>query len=68
MSTEYSDYSEEDLYQTKRYKEWLESRPRCDYCEEPIEEDFAYELDNQLICESCLLDYMRDYHRKRIGF
>lgn len=68
MSTEYSDYSEEDLYQTKLYKEWLASRPICDYCDEPIEEDYAYEFDDQLICETCLLEYMRDNHLKRIGF
>lgn len=68
MSTEYSDYSEEDLYQTKRYKEWLESRPRCDYCDEPIEEDYAYEFGDDLICETCLQDYIHDNHLKRIGF
>jgi formylmethanofuran dehydrogenase subunit E len=64
--SEYSDYSEEDFYLTKRYKGWLSSRPLCDDCGEPIEEDFAYEIDGRTLCEECFMDYMREHYRKRI--
>jgi hypothetical protein len=32
----------------------LEQLPKCDYCEEPIQDEYAYRIDNELICQECL--------------
>jgi formylmethanofuran dehydrogenase subunit E len=37
----------------------LEKLPVCDYCEEPIQSDYYYEIDNECICEECLNDNFR---------
>ena len=35
--------------------EWkLSMCPVCDYCEDPIQEDFYYEINGEVICEHCL--------------
>lgn len=28
--------------------------PKCEYCGEPIQDDFCYEFNDMLICEECL--------------
>lgn len=63
---EYSDYSAEDMRREKMYERWLETRPRCDYCCEPIEEESAYWIDERWICESCIDDYLNEYHKERV--
>lgn len=40
----------------------LERRPHCEYCDEPIQEDTYYWVDNQMICEHCLIEYMNEHH------
>ncbi len=37
----------------------LEERPRCDICNEYIQEDFLYEINDELICENCLNEQFR---------
>lgn len=32
----------------------LEERPVCSQCDEPIQEDFAYRINDELICEDCM--------------
>lgn len=66
MITEYSDYSEEDARRAKEYKDWLERRPTCDWCMEPIEDDYAFEIDGQLICGDCIEDYLHEEHRVQV--
>lgn len=39
--------------------EWLERLPRCAYCHEPIQDDFCYEINDELICEECLVENHR---------
>lgn len=34
---------------------WLESRPKCACCGEPIQDEYAFEINDELICEECLL-------------
>lgn len=36
---------------------WLESRPICTCCDEPIQEEKAYETERGLMCESCARAY-----------
>lgn len=38
----------------RQQEEWLNSRPVCDCCDEPIQDDFCYEINGDLICEDCL--------------
>lgn len=33
---------------------WLKSLPVCDYCHEPIQDDYLYNINGELICEDCL--------------
>lgn len=33
---------------------WLAKRPVCCYCDEPIQDDFCYEINGELICDDCL--------------
>lgn len=40
----------------------------CDLCENSIyEDDLAYRIDNMIICDDCLKDYMKDNYRYRVG-
>lgn len=34
--------------------------PKCCECNEPIQDDFCYEINGELICEDCL----NEFHRK----
>lgn len=33
---------------------WLDSRPKCWACGEPIQDDQLYQFDEKLICEYCM--------------
>lgn len=32
----------------------LDRLPRCSYCDEPIQDDFAYYINDEWICEKCM--------------
>lgn len=34
-------------------------RPMCDYCGEPVDEDFYYEINGEIFCEYCLDNFFR---------
>ena len=38
----------------------LDRLPRCSECDQPIQDDFCFEVNDELICEEC----MHDNHRK----
>ena len=38
----------------RQHEEWLNSLPVCDCCGEPIQDDFCYEINGDMICEDCL--------------
>lgn len=59
----YSDYSEEEVRRDRAYEKWLKTRPICDYCENPIEDEEAYTIDGKTICEGCIEEYLEEYHR-----
>ena len=33
---------------------WLESRPVCSFCGEHIQDEYAYRINDELICMDCL--------------
>jgi len=38
-------------------EEWLQKRPICSWCEEHIQDEYAYEIDNKLICPKCIKEF-----------
>ena len=38
----------------------LDKLPKCAYCNEPIQDEFCFEINDELICEDCL----NEHHRK----
>lgn len=48
----------EDLAQREIDQEaWLNGLPRCSICGQPIQDEYYYEMGDELICESCMDDY-----------
>ena len=41
-------------FHDRQQEEALNKRPVCCYCGEPIQDDFCYEINGDLICEDCL--------------
>lgn len=37
----------------------LESLPRCHRCGERIDDDYYYEIDGEILCESCMIERHR---------
>lgn len=37
----------------------LEKLPVCDICEEPIQDEYCYEIHGEYICEHCMAEYFR---------
>ena len=37
----------------------LAKLPRCSECDNPIQDDFCYEINGELMCEECLKEYRR---------
>lgn len=50
-----ADFDRHDREQAKR----LAQRPKCDYCNEHIQDDFYYEINGDVICEVCLDRFFR---------
>jgi formylmethanofuran dehydrogenase subunit E len=38
----------------RRKTEWLDSRPKCSDCNEPIQDEHAYYIHGEWICEECV--------------
>ena len=47
-----------DRYQDEQDKQ-LQKLPKCSYCDEHIQDDHLYEINDELICEECLKDNFR---------
>lgn len=61
------DYNELlDRHEAEQQRQ-LDKLPKCDYCGEPIADDFLYDINGDVICEECLKDNFRkpvDYYVK----
>lgn len=44
-----------------RNERWLKSRPLCEKCYEPIQDDHYYEWGDRMLCESCMEEELRKY-------
>ncbi len=49
------DFEHHDREQAKR----LAELPVCDICDDPIQDDFYYEINGENICEHCLDQFFR---------
>lgn len=48
------------LREEERRQKWLDSRPVCDCCGEPIQEDYYFFIgDDERICEDCMIGNYR---------
>ena len=55
------DYNELfDRYDEKQQRE-MDKLPKCEYCGEPITNDFLYNINGDIICEDCLNDNFRKH-------
>jgi formylmethanofuran dehydrogenase subunit E len=55
----FPDYSDlYDMYDRERQEE-IDRLPVCDYCNKPIVSDYLYDINEELICESCMHDHFR---------
>lgn len=53
-----------DEYEAEKHREFIQL-PICDCCGERIVEEHLYDFDGELVCEECLLDYVRENFRKK---
>ncbi len=37
----------------------FEKLPKCEHCKETIQDDFYYEIDGDIVCDDCILEYLR---------
>jgi formylmethanofuran dehydrogenase subunit E len=49
------DAARHDAEQQRR----LDNLPRCCYCDEPIQDEYAYLIDGEWICEECMKEQFR---------
>lgn len=55
MMDNYDLFREHDLEMEKA----LEKLPHCSCCGEPIQEDYFYEINGEVLCVHCLNEYYR---------
>lgn len=47
-----------DRYEARRERE-LAKLPKCKYCGNPIQDEYAYVINGKCLCEECLVDHHR---------
>lgn len=47
-----------DIYDAQQ-SDWLKTRPICDGCGEPIQEDSYFDFNGTKLCEQCVEEYRR---------
>ncbi len=56
-------YTDDPIRDYERYsleqEEKLNRLPRCSECDEPIQEETCYEINDEYICERCMQDHIR---------
>lgn len=51
----YSAWEQHEVEQEKQ----LDKLPLCDYCDEPIQDEYAYYIDGSWYCERCMNENFR---------
>lgn len=56
-------YSDDPILDAERHAaeqdRELDALPKCDYCEEPIQDDFFYYINGECYCSTCLDNHFR---------
>lgn len=52
MGEPYEDFLRKEAEEEK----WLKTRPVCAWCGQPIQDEHAYEIDGEMVCEDCIED------------
>lgn len=56
-----STWVEREFERREREKEeWLKSRPVCDRCGDPIQDEGMYKIDGYVFCEECWEEYAKE--------
>lgn len=55
-----------ELWDAEQSKQ-IEKLPKCRICNEPIQDDYLFEIDGELICEDCLKNEYRQETEKYIS-
>ena len=60
-------WAEQEHERHEREKEeWLRSRPVCDECGDPIQDEGLYRVDGFIYCEDCFGDFCKREFYERI--
>lgn len=38
---------------------WEAKLPVCEFCGEPIQDDYLYDIDGEIYCEECMIEHFR---------
>lgn len=56
-------YTDDPIADFERYDreraKYEASLPKCEYCGLPVEDDYYYEINGDILCEKCLNDHFR---------
>ena len=64
----YSDNPHIDFLRREADQErWLENRPRCDVCGEPIQDEYKYPVNGQIMCQDCAHGWVESIREKIEG-
>lgn len=44
---------------TAMEESWLNSRPVCEYCGHPIQDEYYYSINDEAVCQDCLDAHFR---------
>lgn len=42
---------------------WLATRPVCAKCGEPIQDEYAYDIDGDLLCRECAEEWLKEQRK-----
>lgn len=59
MYDDIPDYTDLFRQHEEREQSEVDKLPKCDYCGEPIMDDYLYDINGDIICEACLHDNFR---------
>lgn len=58
-------YTDDPIADFRRHnaeqQKMLDRLPRCSECDEPIQDEFCYEINGELICDKCMYENHRKY-------
>lgn len=51
-----------DLWEARdrEHSRWLERLPKCCCCQEPIQQEMAFCLDDHWVCDDCIKNHMEE--------